>query len=266
MDMEFEYLTGQLNPTQPALLAAFRKESAVVVQHHRPELDVRYGDHPRQRFDLFLPADTTPSVVMCYYHAGYWQSRDKADFRFLAPPFLAAGWAVALVNYPLCPDVSMDALLEAVQPSAGAVVSHLVKVHGYAVRPVLVGHSAGAQIAVTLAARHPDAAGVVGLSGVYDLLPLLETSLNQNLRMDRVAAARFSVLNRPGPSMPPAAFAVGARETSAFVSQTEAMDEAWRAQGNRSTCLVTEGADHFSLLRVFCDPTTPLHEAVIGLA
>ena len=61
--------------------------------------------------------------VMLYLHAGYWQSRDKSLFRFLAPAFQARGFHVALANYPLCPDVTLDELVKAVAPSVAAVAA-----------------------------------------------------------------------------------------------------------------------------------------------
>ncbi len=109
-DPVWEYMTGQrrpgMTPCSPSSPAAARRRWPL--PHER---DVRYGAHERCRFDFFPAGPGAP--VVAFFHAGYWQSRDKDDFLFLAEPFVRAGIAWAAVNYPLCPDVSFDALMDA---------------------------------------------------------------------------------------------------------------------------------------------------------
>jgi arylformamidase len=66
--------------------------------------------------------------------------------------------------------------------------------------------------------------------------------------------------------MPPAIFAVGGAETSAFLQQNAAMASAWSAAGNAANTLVVEGADHFSLLSEFTMAGSPLSEATLAIA
>lgn len=265
MDLEFEYTTGQRRDTFPELLAAFAVESAEAVTLLAPELDVAYGPHPRQRFDLFTPQGRSPSAVIIYYHAGYWQSRDKADFRFLASTYVDAGLAFASVNYPLCPDVTMDELLLAVAPSIDAVRARLRDVSGQEPPIVLVGHSAGGHIVVKLAS-HPAVAGIVGISGVFELAPLIATSLNNNLRLDPAAAERNSAHEIVASVMPRAIFVVGGDETPEFLRQSTLMHDAWRRSGNEADLFIADNDNHFSVLRTLCRPYTWLHEAIMALA
>ena len=67
-DPVHDYLTGQRNPSQPALIEAFERESERAVESLRPELDIPYGPHPRQRFDYFVGPPGAP--VFAYFHAG----------------------------------------------------------------------------------------------------------------------------------------------------------------------------------------------------
>jgi arylformamidase len=265
-DPVFDYLTGQTNASQPPLIAAFEREGAEAVAALAPELDIAYGSHPRQRYDLF--ASPSARATLLYFHAGYWQGRDKAQFRFLAPTFVAAGLSVALVNYPLCPEASLARLTEAVRAAPLAIADS-------AGGPlVLCGHSAGGHLAVELAltdwaARgegEPAIAAVVGLSGVYDLAPLLATPLNDKLQLTPESATNASPLRRVAPGRPPALFAVGGLETQAFRDQTEAMAKAWAAAGNAQEIAIVPGVDHFGLLRVFADSRGALFKAVIELA
>ena len=253
-DPTFDYLNGQMNASQPPLIAAFEREGEAAVRALAPRLDIPYGPHPRQRYDLF--ANPSSRATLLYFHAGYWQGRDKAQFRFLAPAFVAAGWNVALVNYPLCPEVSLAELTEAARAAPLALAA---ATNG----PLVVcGHSAGAHLAVELALTDwrargdapPDIAAIVALSGVYDLQPLLATPLNDKLRLTPESARAASPLGRVDAGRPPALFAVGGLETQAFQDQTRAMAEAWAAAGNRQQVEIVAAADHFSLLRAFADP------------
>lgn len=267
-DATFEYLAGQLRPGHPALVEQFVHEGDAAVAALSPVLDLCYGGHPRERFDLF--AAPAPTATILYLHAGYWQGRDKAQFRFLAPAFVLAGFNVAFVNHPLCPEATICELTESVRRAARAVLDAAPTAAGL----VAMGHSAGAHLAVELAltdwaarglARNPVTA-VVGLSGVYDLEPLLATKLNDKLRLDAAAARTASPVHRARGGMPPAIFAVGAEETPAFQAQNEAMCAVWRAHGNAARAITVDGADHFTLLRRLEGPGDDLFAAVMALA
>lgn len=242
---QFDYLDGQLRASHPALFERFAAMSAAAVEACSPERDVPYGPHPRQRFDLFR-AEGERRATIAYFHGGYWQSRDKADFAFIAPPLVADGFDVALVNYPLCPEASVAGVVEAAMALPGVLEGPLV----------LVGHSAGGQIVVELALaareRGWDVAGLLAISGVFDLEPLTGTTLNARLGLDAATARAASPIRRGVPGLPRAVFAVGGGETQAFRQQTQRMCEEWADAGNRSDALTVPGADHFSILESLC--------------
>jgi len=259
---QFQYVEGQARPGFAALLAGYEADGRAAVAQCAPRLDVPYGTQPRQTLDLFTATGPARGALL-YLHAGYWQSRDKALFRFLAPGLAALGLHVALANYPLCPSVTLDALTEAVREAVPAVLRET----GGALPLVVAGHSAGAHLAVELALTDWPARGlpaspiaaVIALSGIYELTPLVDTTLNANLRLDAAAAARRSPVRRVRGGLPPALFAVGGDETPAFLEQNRDMHAAWQAAGNAGTCLAPDGDDHFSLLRTWISPDAALH-------
>lgn len=286
-EAEHQYLNGQFRTTFAALLAGFEKLNAEAVARADCELDLCYGPAERQAFDYF-PASGPCRGTLLYFHAGYWHSRDKSGFRFLAPAFNASGLNLALVNYPLCPGVSIAELVQACRAAPAAVASHVADKLGTPASPLIVaGHSAGAHIAVELAlgmeacasvakvAKAPSTidpvvaapiSAVAAFSGIYDLTPLLTTSLNRTLRLDAESAFAASPLHRVAVGAPLALFAVGADETPAFIAQSKAMHDAWCGAGNRSRLVFVEGADHFSLLQQLARRDSALHAAVLGLA
>lgn len=275
-DAQFQYVSGQARPAFPSLLADYAARGAAAIGAQPCALDLPYGPGARETFDFFPAAGAlsdAPLGTLLYFHAGYWQSRDKADFRFIAPAVTRRGWHAALVNYPLCPSVSLAALLDACRAAVPAVTAHARSLGQGALPLVAAGHSAGAHIAVELALTDwprqendvPAVDGVIALSGIYDLSPLLATTLNQKLGLDADSAATHSPLRRARSGMAPALFAVGGAETPAFLEQNRRMHEAWRAAGNPSACEAVDGADHFTLLEAFTAPGGTLAAQVDAL-
>ncbi len=90
--------------------------------------DVRYGEGPKQTVDLF-PAER-PRGALLFIHGGYWRALDKDDHSFIAPPFVAQGLGVAVVNYDLCParGTSADAIVGGVSISGVFDLEPLVDV------------------------------------------------------------------------------------------------------------------------------------------
>ena len=257
-DAQFQYVEGQARPVFPSLLADYEARGAATVSAQPCTLDLPYGPGMRETFDFF-PAAGAAQGTLLYFHAGYWQSRDKAGFRFIAPAVTRRGWHAALVNYPLCPSVSLAALLDAGRPPVPAVAAHAHSLDRCALPLVAAGHSAGGHIAVELALTDwprtanaaPGIDGAIALSGTYDLAPQLATTLNQKLGLDAGSAAAHSPLHQARAGMAPALFAVGGAETPAFLDQSTRMHQAWLAAGNRSDLEVVADADHFSLLEAF---------------
>ena len=75
----------------------------------RKYFDLSYGEHPRERLDIYLP-ETDSSPLFAFIHGGYWQWNDKEGFDFLAKEINASGAAFANIEYALCPEVSLTEL------------------------------------------------------------------------------------------------------------------------------------------------------------
>jgi len=256
---EYQYVAGQRRERFPALFAAFESANDRTLAALAWQLDIPYGAHARETFDL-CPAIAPARGTVVYLHAGYWQSRDKAQFRFLAPALCAAGFNVALAGYPLCPDVTLAALTAGVRKTLPAVAAALPP-DQRGLPLIVAGHSAGGHLAVELAlSQGPDTpretriAGIVPISGIYDLAPLVQTTLNERLRLDAGQARACSPRFRLRAGLPAAIFVVGKEETAEFLRQNDEMAQAWRASGNAAQSIAVEGQDHFSLLEVLARP------------
>ena len=277
-DAQFQYVEGQSRPGFATLIPQFEAWSvAAVASSPACTLDIRYGEAARETFDFF-PADGNPArATLVYFHAGYWQSRDKSTFRFIAPAYTRHGVHVALVNYPLCPHVSLGHLLDAARRAVAGVHTHVAARGQHGLPLVAAGHSAGGHIAVELGltdwahssggntppTRGVD--GVVALSGIYDLAPLVDTTLNTHLGLDATSARRYSPLWRVGAKAPHALFVVGGDETPAFLDQNQRMVDAWQHAGHPVHGEELPGADHFTLLSQLVQHGSRLQRSVLAL-
>lgn len=221
------------------------------------EIDLPYGKTARQRFDLFHPPQT-PEGLVVFIHGGYWRQFDKSFWSHLAAGPLAHGWAVAIPSYDLCPDVRIADIGDQI----GAVITVAsTRVPG----PIrLVGHSAGAQLVARMTApRRPIAwqdrlAGVVAISPLADLAPLMQTSMNADLCLDAAEVAVESPVHLPAPAVPVTVW-VGGRERPVFLEQAQALADAWQC------ChVIAPERHHFDVVADLADADSSLVGAVLG--
>jgi arylformamidase len=212
-------------------------------------LDQAYGVDPRERLDLFRANDARGTLV--FVHGGYWRAFGKEAFSWVAEPFVRAGISVAIPSYPLSPAVRLKDIVR----SLSAAVTHLqraILTPEERQRTILVGHSAGAHLsACLLAAVQRDPAGpaidgIVCISGLFDLLPLLHTEMLSGMGWEPEELHAASPLFMPEPAGGTVILAVGGDETAEFHAQSARFARAWarRVAGVwRPT-----GRDHFSVV------------------
>jgi arylformamidase len=261
-------------PEHPQWFARYAATSANARAKYSPRLDVRYGPGPKETLDLFVPAGPARATFV-FLHGGYWRALDKGDFSFVAPPFLAQGIAVAVVNYDLCPDVGIATIVEECRRAIVWLVREGTAHDATGDRIVVAGHSAGGHLAAMLVgtdwrgaglARDPITGGV-SLSGVHDLAPLVLFSYNADLKLDDAEAARMSPVRMRPRSKAPLLLAVGADETSEFLRQTRLLWDAWpanRPAGDASPLFVP-ARHHFAVVADYGDPKSELVRRTLAL-
>jgi acetyl esterase/lipase len=158
---------------------------------YRRHADIAYGTHPRQRLDVYVPdaAETAPGgsrPMVVFWHGGRWSFGDKAKYRFVGAALAELGYVAVLPNYRLYPEVKLAGFMDDAAYAGRWAAAHAAEFGADAERLYLMGHSAGAHLAalVTLDPRYfaaaggaPRIAGVIGLSGPYDFLPLKEADV-----------------------------------------------------------------------------------------
>lgn len=243
----------------PAIAAARAERSERVRGARRFRADLRYGEAPRERLDFF-PAVRAGAPVLAFFHGGYWQSNDKEASSFLVEGPLERGFAVALVEYTLAPEADMDRIVA----EAGRALDWLARRAGdHGADPgrlFVAGHSAGGHLAATALGR-ADVAGVLAISGLFDLEPIRLCYLDEKLRLTEEQVRRHSPLRGIPGKRAPAAIAAGARELPELVRQSSDYAAALGVAP-----LLLPAHDHFSILEELARPQGALCEALLGLA
>jgi acetyl esterase/lipase len=150
-------------------------------------LNVAYGPAPRDRMDFYRPREMSNLPVIVFFYGGSWQWGHRRDYRFIAALLAKQGFLVAVPDYRLYPEVKFPEFLQDCAAAVAYVANHAGQFGGNSAELFLAGHSAGAYNAVMLALNEAflgekgmntsRLAGVVGLSGPYDFLPLRDADI-----------------------------------------------------------------------------------------
>lgn len=271
LDFEAEYDNRARVPEHAEIVAAWERDAAAYrTGHGRAQLGLKYGPSPRQTLDLFRPAVDSVGAAVLFLHGGGWQSHGAADFSHLAGGVNARGLAFAVAGYDLCPEVTVLNIIGQVRAAAIALHRRI----GRAV--VVAGHGSGGHLAACLVATDwnsidstlpPDLVSAgVALSGVFDLRPLVSTSINAKLRLDENEAHRLSPVNWQVAAGRTFDAWVGEDESSEYHRQTRELVAAWSEREVEVQTVVVPGANHFSILAPLADPDSALTHRLVEMA
>jgi arylformamidase len=256
-------------PDHEEWLAAHAQLGEVARQTLACHIDVPYGDSPLQALDIF-PAVRALAPAQIYFHGGYWRSLDKSTYRFMALSMAPSGVATVLVNYDLCPAVTLDDIVRQTI-AAVAWVCRNGAAYGCDPRRLYVsGNSAGAHLAAMALAHDWTAEGLPAdlikgaccITGIYDLTPVLRIEANAEIRLKPEMVARNSPMSLPLPAKPPVIVAVGADETPLWIKQSTDYADMLRAHGVPTELMIIPRVHHFSITRSLGDPQGTLPKAI----
>ncbi|HUQ76595.1 MAG TPA: alpha/beta hydrolase [Burkholderiales bacterium] len=264
------YNNRELVPDHPQYFARWAEASQKARATMTSHLDLRYGDMPGETIDLF-PSRRGDGSCMMFIHGGYWRSLDKRDFSFLAPAFVSGGISLAVVNYDLCPKVSIEEIVRQMLRASRWLWLHAEEYGMDQDRLYASGHSAGGHLAAMLMtalwpvfdSRLPKDLwkGGLAISGLYDLRPIVSVDwLNADLRLDEESAHRLSPAFFPPATRAPVMTTVGGNESSEFLRQNALLGERWR--GVFAGDIAMPGTNHFSVVDGLATEKGALYQGV----
>lgn len=266
IDYEVEYNNRARVPENPSLMAGWARDAAAYRDRHPPRV-ISYGPGARNVIDFF-PGDRDGPIVV-FIHGGYWQALDGSSSSHLAAGLNAHGISVAIPSYDLCPGVSIDRIIEEMR-----IATRELARMGQPL--VMSGHSAGGHLAACMLATDwpafdpslPEDLVIAAytISGLFDLCPLVETSINNALQLDPASAKAVSPLFWKAPARGSLDAAVGETESAEYFRQSRTIVERWGAAGIATRFAVVPGANHFTAVAPLADPQSPMVARLIELA
>ena len=266
IDYEVEYNNRARVPENPALIAGWARDAAAYRERHIPRT-FPYGSGKRHTIDLFPGTGEGPIVV--FIHGGYWQALDGSFFSHCARGLNAHGIGVAVPTYDLCPAVGIHDIIGQMRTAS----RELMRLG----RPLVIsGHSAGGHLAACLLAtdwpaldaslpKRPVIAAYA-ISGLFDLGPLVETSINKALGLDDAAARAASPLFWTPPAGARLDAVVGGNESAEYLRQSRTIVDVWGKAGVSTRFGTVVDANHFTAIAPLADPDSPMVSRLRELA
>ncbi len=229
--------------------------------------DIAYGEMERERLDIF-PSPQPGSKTLVFIHGGYWQRLDKSDFQFIARAFHPLGITTVLLTYPLAPAASMDQIVTSCSKAMQWVYTNITRYNGNPDLLYLAGHSAGAHLVAMLMTTYWQQniiKGAAALSGLFNLLPIMLSDINEVLNLDKEMTDRNSPVHLQPSHRCPLVLAVGGDETGEFKAQSKELYDRWKEKGVPVTFIEMPGINHYSIVEALADNTSALCTAMIRM-
>lgn len=268
-----EYDVGRSVTNFPAIIDFYMRESARVREDLPSDLDVPYGPTRAEHLDIFR-AERPAAPILIFFHGGYWRSLSSKEYNLVARGPVSAGVTTLLVNYALCPDVTIEEIVRQARAAVAWAYRNAASFGGDRNRIYVAGHSAGGHLAAM--AMQTDWEADYGLpadvikggcvvSGLFDLAPLPYTFVQQSLQLTWREVLRNSPILHLPDRAAPLLVSYGGHEPGEFRRQSDAFLEAWQAKGLDGTFIPQPERHHFNAIADFMDATSPLCSALLRM-
>ena len=190
IDAQYDPAIGLTDAAAPG--RHYVQRSALARAQLRAVLDQPYGPTLAETLDIF-PADVPNAPVFVFLHGGYWRARSSKDFSCVALGLQPLGITTVVVNYALCPWVTLDEITRQARSAVAWTLRNIQHHGGDPARVALGGHSAGAHLTAQCLqtpwaqdyglAQDPLTAALL-VSGIYDIEPLRYSYLQPQIQLD----------------------------------------------------------------------------------
>jgi acetyl esterase/lipase len=224
---------------------------------------LQYGEGERRTLDVYQPHAAAGAPVIVFFYGGSWQSGDKETYLFVAAALARRGYVAIVPDYRVYPEARFPNFLEDGASAVRWAKDNAARFGGDPQKLFVMGHSAGAYIAAMLAlddrwlqkvglAPGRDVAGLIGLAGPYDFLPLRDGTLKVIFGSANEAATQ--PISHVVGGAPPAFLATGARDQTVDPGNSTRLAARLRTAGNEATVVTYPRVGHLSIVAPFAPP------------
>ena len=223
--------------------------------------NLSYGPDDRQTLDVWTPLapSTGPRPVLVFFYGGGWYAGDKDLYGWAAQALAARGFVVVVPDYRLVPEVHFPAFIEDAAAATAMAGRIAAQYGGDPARLGVMGHSAGAHLAMMIALDRRYMAAVeapdlikaaAGLAGPYDFLPLdTPSSINAFGRAPDLTLTQPVSFVRA--DAPPIWAGHGTTDKIVHAEDTTILCERMHAVGGRCEAKLYPGLSHEDLIATF---------------
>lgn len=218
---------------------------------------IAYAEGSRHTLDICRPTDAVTAPVIVFFYGGAWRSGNKELYRFAAKALARRGYVAVVPDYRIYPAARYPDFLDDGALAVRWVKDHAKRFGGDPDKIFLMGHSAGAHIAAMLAldrrwlekvgiAPSRDIAGLIGLAGPYDYLPLRDEILK--VIFGGADCPETQPIFHVAAGAPPALLMTGARDHLVEPGNSTRLADRLRAVGNTATVLTYPYVGHYMIV------------------
>jgi arylformamidase len=270
-EIDLEYNFALTVPDVDKWGAFYARESASARDKFDCSLDVRYGLTADETVDIF-PSKKSGAPLLVFIHGGYWYSHSAKDFSMVANGLVDHGVTVAVMNYTLCPEVTIPEITRQSRALIAWLRDEASSFNADPSRIFASGHSAGGQQVAMLSATdwsgqyglpHDVIKGGVAISGIHDLRALPYSYLQPALQLTHEVILRQSPCLDIPRFGPPLLVSCGSKETSEIQRLATEYHQARQANGLGGELLIQDGKHHFSAIEGLNDGGSSLCKSVL---
>lgn len=239
--------------------------NAIIPQTHYTVTTASYGEHARQRMDVYVPSEAKQrqygkKAAIVFVYGGAWREGNKEDYKFVGHALTELDHPVIIPDYQLFPSVRFPVFMEDIAQAIHYAEVNATGLLGRSMNEyVLMGHSAGAHTAalLTVDKRWTSKAGVrakqralVALAGPYDLplddpevMPIFPDEPN-----------RVNPVRKASGQLPPILLLHGGKDERVFPFHTQRFSDAIKRSGNEVQVKFYPRVNHVMVLGAVAAP------------
>ncbi|MBL8557504.1 MAG: alpha/beta hydrolase [Hyphomonadaceae bacterium] len=224
---------------------------------------IAYGEGLRQKLDIYPAPAASPRPVIVFIYGGAWNSGRRQDYAWAARALAAQGFVVVVPDYRLAPEHPFPAFVDDAAAATAWAYRNAARFGGDPDRMVLMGHSAGAHIAMMVALDRrllargevPASAvrGVIGLAGAYRFDPkeegVLRDAFGAYPEPEAVQPVTFVRADAP-----PALLLHGDADTRVLMRNSHRLGRDLVAAGAHAEVKIYPGVDHAGIALALSRP------------
>lgn len=210
------------------------------------------------KLDIYRPKDASNAPVVVFYYGGRWEFGKRENYRWFGEALARHGFVAILPDYRKYPQVKFDGFMTDAANALAWSFEHAAEYGGDPDELFVMGHSAGAHLALMLASnakwmaphqiKPTQIAGAVGLAGPYNFLPLTEDDMIGMFGSTPEEQARSQPINFVDGDEPPMLLLHGADDTTVWPKNSTTLAQAVNAKGGHAQVIIYPGVTHSGIL------------------